>query len=161
MSTPTATCEVTLPPAAPQHIGHCRRIITISGSAADGSQTVAIDFTGPVVIRAPIGANVAVSVVEVIANGKSSAPCVLNFVPHEQAEAIAADPTAFSVRVVGVDSSPGPDAVAPLASDAIVPPVASTAVATVAPAAPSPAAAAPPSPAAVAAPIPVVMPAAT
>jgi hypothetical protein len=104
-----ATLAITLPAAPRQAIQQTKRIFVVSGSAADGSQDVAVDSTGPLTIKAGVGANVTVSVSEVLANGRQSAPATMEFVPSDHVEPVAADPAGFAVQVVLVDDIPDAD----------------------------------------------------
>ena len=100
----TANCTVTLPAAPAQPIAQAKRIVTIQGSLADGSQDVQVDSTAPIVFSAALDAatSVAVHVVEVLANGQTSPPCQVQFVPYALIQAVAADPSGFHVQVTAV-----------------------------------------------------------
>jgi hypothetical protein len=97
-----ATVEVSLPPAPVQPIELAKRVVTISGSASDGSQDVAIGVTSPITLTAALDAKVSVTVAEVLVNGRQSPPCTVSFSPYDQVLAIAADPAGYAVRVVAV-----------------------------------------------------------
>ena len=109
MSTTLSTLEVTLPPAASQFIEHAKRVITIHGSAGqDGSQDVAVSYTGPLTVKAATDAQVTIGVSEVLANGKTHAPVTITVTPHSLIEPIAPDAAGFSVKVVGVEPVAAP-----------------------------------------------------
>jgi hypothetical protein len=105
-----ATCEVTLPTAPAQAIPQAKRMVTVAGSlVSDGTQTVLVDAPGPIVVTAAMDPNgkVAIEVVEVLANGRQSAPCRIEFTPYALVEAVAADPSGFRVKVTPVaDATP-------------------------------------------------------
>jgi hypothetical protein len=102
---PTATLQVTVPTVAQQPVGITiqRRTIAVSGTLADGSQDVA-PTTNDVNVQVAwqAGVQVTVSVVEVPEVGKASLPCSITFDPQSQHQAVAADPTQFSVKVLSI-----------------------------------------------------------
>lgn len=106
MSGKLAMLEVTLPRAHAQHIEQAKRVVTISGSLTDGSQDVAIDFTGPLVIKASLTSIVTVSVQEVLANGKTHAPVSIEITPNAFVEPIPPDVGQFAVKFTGVEDDP-------------------------------------------------------
>ena len=106
MSTKLAVLEVTLPPALAQIAIHAKRVVTITGSVADGSQDVAITFTGPLTIKAPVDSQVTIGVAEVLANGKTHAPVVFKVIPSAIVEPIPPDASQFAAKVTGVEDSP-------------------------------------------------------
>ena len=101
-----ATLQITLPTAPAQSISQDHREITVIGSLADGTQNVAISSNGPLTIRAGIDSQVTIGTVEVLINGKKSAPASLTFAPHDHVEAVAADPAGYAVKVISIDEVP-------------------------------------------------------
>jgi hypothetical protein len=99
----TATIEVTLPPAKAQMVPQAHRVITISGSLADGSQNVAVTFNGPVTVKVAMGAKALISLQEVLANGKTHPAVTYDISPDGHIEPVPPDATGFSAKVISVE----------------------------------------------------------
>ena len=110
MSMKLANLEVTLPPAVVQHVPHAKRVVTISGSQADGSQDVAISFAGPIQVRAAVDAEVTIGIQEVLSNGKTHTPVVIKFTPAALVEPIPPDAGQFVVKLISIEDGPEPAA---------------------------------------------------
>jgi hypothetical protein len=105
-----ATVEVTLPPPPAQQIPQAGRIVTVKGSLADSSTTIDVSTTAPVQVKYALDAQGTVEVVEKLANGRESSACVIQVVPFNAVEAVAADPSQAKVSVENVENVPDPPA---------------------------------------------------
>ena len=112
-----ATLEITLPTAPAQPVPQAKRIVTVLGSIADGSQDVAVSSTGPITIKAGVGARITVGVVEVLVNGRQSTPASITFTPADYVEAVAADPTGFTVKVIAIEEASDAEVLAATPAD--------------------------------------------
>ena len=96
--------EILLPPAPAQAAPQAKRVVTVT--IAGASQPAVEVETASVVLpafQADIAAPVQASVVEILANGKQSPPCVSpQIVPADHVEAVAADPAGFQFRVTPI-----------------------------------------------------------
>jgi len=113
--------EITLPAAPQQAHQHVKRVVVVTLGGVPQPPVDVEPGTREVAafqVDAAAVTQIGVSVVEVLANGKQSAPAAITFNPADHVEALAADPAGFVFRVTPVAPPTDPATTAAQPADA-------------------------------------------
>jgi hypothetical protein len=100
-----ANIEVILPPAVMQDAEHAHVHISTSGASPDINANYPVE-TKSVPIKVALHGTATVTIIDVLANGKQSPPCIITVVPGNHVEAKPRDPAGHSVRILSIEDAP-------------------------------------------------------